>query len=230
MLDEFKKCDIQVEDVMLNNLLIQLRDCFNKQQDSFVCTCKIIYKIWSYCKGKYWLAKDNEMYNSYKILEKFGFDKKAVARYKNCYERFIYDYETDNNIPVGATAFCKVCLKPEFENFSPSKLFELLPLANNTANEYINKKLITPEMTVKQIREFIKSQKTGETNTEQVTEDNSIKEEDIPMAYNPKQKYEFAYFESKTKNQLLNMIWELQKEYINLQKKLNKEKKENDTK
>lgn len=229
MLDEFKKCDLEVEDFMLNNLLIQLRNCFYDLNNSFAYTCKTIYKIWSYCKGKYWLAKDNEMYNSYKILEKFGFDKKAVNRYKNCYERFIYDYENDNNLPVGAKAFCKVSLKPEFEKFSPSKLFELLPLASNTANEYIDKKLITPDMTVKQIREFIKSQKDGENNTQEVTEDTSIKEEDIPMAYNPKQKYEFAYFESKTKNQLLNMIWELQKEYLSLQKKLNKEKKNNDT-
>lgn len=209
MLEEFKTCDIEVEDFVLNNFLNQLRDCFDKQQNSFIDTCKTIYKIWSYCKGKYWLAKDNEMYNSYKILERFGFDKKAVNRYKNCYERFM-DFDK---------------LHPRYADFSPSKLFELLPLASNTANEYIDKKLITAEMTVKQIREFIKSQKDGENATEQVIEDTSIKEEDIPMAYNPKQKYEFSYFESKTKNQLLNMIWELQKEYLNLQNKLDKEKK-----
>lgn len=212
MLEEFKKCDIEVEDVMLNNLLIQLRDCFYKLNNSFACTCKTIYKIWSYCKGKYWLAKDNEMYNSYKILEKFGFDKKAVNRYKNCYERFVVDNQ----------------IEPLYSNFTPSKLFELLPLSRDISYEYVDKKLITPEMTVKQIREFIKSQKDGETNTAEVIEDTSVKKEDIPMAYDPKQKYEFAYFETKTKNQLLNMIWELQKEYLILQNKLNKEKKKND--
>lgn len=213
MLEEFKKCDLEFENSELSYLVSSLNINFGRYKSCFVSTCIDIYKIWSFCKGQYWLAKDHEYYNSYKILEKFGFNKKAVNRYKNCYERFIVDNQ----------------LKLEFENFSPSKLFELLPLASNTANEYIDKKLITPEMTVKQIREFIKSQKDGETSTQEVTEDISVKEEDIPMAYNPKQKYEFAYFESKTKNQLLNMIWELQKEYLSLQNKLNKEKKKNDT-
>lgn len=213
MLDEFKKCDLEFVDDELYWLVERLRDNFNASQQNFVGLCECIYNIWSYCKGKYWLAKDNEMYNSYKILEKFGFDKKAVNRYKNCYERFIVD-----NL-----------IEPLYLNFTPSKLFELLPLSRDTSYEYVSKNLITPDMTVKQIREFIKSQKNGETNTEQVTEDTSIKKEDIPMAYDPKQKYEFAYFEAKTKNQLLNMIWELQKEYLSLKNKLNKEKKKNDT-
>lgn len=213
MLDEFKKCDLKFKDKELSSLVSSLNINFGRFKCCFVDICTDIYKIWSYCKGKYWLAKDNEMYNSYKILEKFGFDKKAVNRYKNCYERFIVDSR----------------IEPLYSDFTPSKLFELLPLSRDTLYEYVSKKLITPDMTVKQIREFIKSQKDGEPNTQEVTEDTSIKEEDIPMAYDPKQKYEFAYFETKTKNQLLNMIWELQKEYLSLKNKLNKEKKKNDT-
>lgn len=212
MLDEFKNCDLEFINKELSYLVSSLNINFGRYKSCFVATCIDIYKIWSFCKGKYWLATDHEYYNSYKILEKFGFDKKAVNRYKNCYERFIVDNQ----------------IEPLYSNFTSSKLFELLPLSRETSYEYVDKKLITPDMTVKQIREFIKSQKDGENNTKEVTEDISIKEEDIPMAYNPKQKYEFAYFESKTKNQLLNMIWELQKEYLSLQKKINKEKKNND--
>lgn len=68
-------------------------------------------------------------------------------------------------------------------------------------------------MTCKQIREYIRTLKDGTDKAEKVVEDTTINEEEIPMAYNPKQEYEYSYFETKTKNQLLNIVWELQKEY-----------------
>ena len=66
-------------------------------------------------------------------------------------------------------------------------------------------------MTVKQIRDYIKSLKNG-TNEE-------INEEEIPEAYDPTKKYDFSYFETKTKSQLLNIVWELQKAYQKLKEK-----------
>ena len=36
-------------------------------------------------------------------------------------------------------------------------------------------------------------------------------ESEIPMAYNPKKHYDIEYFDSMSKKQLVNAIWELQK-------------------
>ena len=221
-MEEFIKSYLEFNDIVLNNLLIDLRTHFDDNQNNFAHICKSIYKIWSYCKKNYYKAKDNEYYNSYKMLAKFGFDKKAVSRLTQCYERFVYDYETDNKVPLGVLP--KVCLKFEFCDFSPSKLFELLSLSQETVEESVSKQLIKPTMTVKQIREYIKTLKDGSDKAEKVIEDTTINEDDIPMAYDPKQEYEYSYFETKTKNQLLNIVWELQKAYQKL--KSNKEKKQ----
>ncbi len=204
-MEEFICNEIKFEDKELSELVSSLKKCYWNTQTNFAKVCFTIYNIHSYCRNNYWKAKDNEMYNSYKLLEKFGFDKKAVGRYKNCFEKYIQGNTIDN-----------VFVKPYFINFSPSKLFELLPLSYDTLEYSIDNKLIRADMTVKQIRRYIKSLKDGTTQAEQVIEDTSIKEEEIPMAYDPKQKYEYSYFETKTKNQLLNMIWDLQREYQEL--------------
>ena len=218
MLEEFLKCNLEFEDKQLDNLVYDLSCVFNRQASCFVDICQTIYRIHKYCKGQYWKAKDDEYYNSYKLLAKFGFDKKAVSRYKNCFEKFIFQ-----RVPNCASYE----LYQEFKDFNPSKLFELLPLSKETCFNLVKNKMIKPEMTVKEIRAFVKTMKKGTDSAEQVIEDTSINEDEIPMAYDPKQKYEFKYFESMSKNQLLNMIWSLQEEYQKL--KNNKEKKQNDT-
>lgn len=209
-MEEFIKSDLEFEDDKLFWLVERLRDVFNNSQDNFSNLCEAIYNIWSYCKGNYWKAKDNEYYNSYKLLAKFGFDKKAVSRYKQCYERYVHKEQGG--------------LHSLYEDFTPSKLFELLVLSDETVKSSISNGLIKPTMTVKQIREYIKTLKDGSDKAEKVIEDTTINEEDIPMAYDPKQEYEYSYFETKTKNQLLNIVWELQKAYQKL--KSNKEKKQ----
>lgn len=209
-MEEFIKSDLDFEDNELHLLMLALQDCFEDNQINFCQTCKTIYDIWSYCKKSYFKAKNNEYYNSYKLLAKFGFDKKAVNRYKQCYERFVLQ---------GANV-----LLYDYKDFSPSKLFELLVLSSETSDELVKKQFIKPTMTVKQIREYIKTLKDGSDKAEKVIEDTTINEDDIPMAYDPKQEYEYSYFETKTKNQLLNIVWELQKAYQKL--KSSKEKKQ----
>lgn len=207
-MEEFIKSDLDFEDNELHLLMLALQDCFEDNQINFCQTCKTIYDIWSYCKKSYFKAKNNEYYNSYKLLAKFGFDKKAVNRYKQCYERFVLQ---------GANV-----LLNDYKDFSPSKLFELLVLSSETLDELVKKQFIKPTMTVKQIREYIKTVKDGSDKAEKVIEDTTINEDDIPMAYNPKQHYDFDYFENKNKAQLLNIVWDLQKEYERLKNEINK--------
>ena len=199
-MQDFTNFNIEFEDNNLTLLCNDLKNCYNDNQKNFARICVTIYNIWSYCKNNYWKAKDDDYYNSYKLLAKFGFDKKAVSRYKQCFERYIQGYDVNN-----------VSIKTYFKDFSPSKLYELLVIPYEKLEELIDKHIIYPEMTVKQIRDYIKSLKNG-ANEE-------INEEEIPEAYNPSKKYDFSYFETKTKTQLLNMIWELQKAYQKLKEK-----------
>ena len=213
-MENFVISDLDFEDERLQTLIVDLRKCFVESQNNFAKTCDTIYHIWSYCKGNYWKAKDNEYYNSYKLLEKFGFNKQAVSRYKQCYEKFIH-------VPS-----CTV--DSLYLGFSPSKLFELLPLSKETIDTAIKHKMITPDMTQKELREHVKTLKDGYVDKpEKVVEDISqeINEDEIPMAYDPTQKYDYSYFEKMSKNQLLNIVWELQKAY---QKLKNKEIKQNE--
>ena len=213
-MENFIFSDLDFEDVELSILVNSLKNCYAKQQNNFALLCRDIYKIWSYCKGKYYKAKDNEYYNSYKLLEKFGFNKQAVSRYKQCYEKYVVDNKQHFGLNFYAEKFC------------PSKLFELLQLSQDTFIELCDKKIIRPEMTVKEIRECIKALKNGSDKAEKVIEDTSVEidEDEIPMAYDPTQKYEYSYFEKMSKNQLLNIVWELQKAYQKLKDKKNKEK------
>lgn len=210
-MEEFIKSDLAFEDNELYWLVERLRENFNNSQLNFAKACECIYNIWKYCKDNYYKAKDNEYYNSYKLLAKFGFDKKAVNRYKNCYERYVYPQ------------FCS--LYPIYEDFTSSKLFELLVLSEDTAKNSIINGLVLPTMTVKQIREHIKTLKDGSDKAEKVIEkttEDETSEEKIPMAYDPTKHYDFDYFKDLSKQQLINNIWELQKEYERLKSQLPK--------
>jgi len=94
-----------------------------------------------------------------------------------------------------------------------------LVLSKETIVSVVTQGFIKPTMTVKQIRDYIKIIKSGNVSSEKVIENFEIDEEEIPPAYNPNNEYEFAYFETKTKNQLLNIVWELQKAYQKLKLK-----------
>ncbi len=208
-MEEFINSDLEFEDNELYWLVERLRDNFNDSQLNFAKTCECIYNIWKYCKGNYYKAKDNEYYNSYKLLAKFGFDKKAVNRYKNCYERYVHPQSCS--------------LYPIYEDFTSSKLFELLVLSEDTAKNSIINGLVLPTMTVKQIREHIKTLKDGTDKAEKVVEvaNNDYNEEDIPMAFNPEKEYDFEYFNRKTKNELVTICVSYQ-DYL---KKLKSKKK-----
>ena len=213
-MENFKITNIpEFEDEEITGLIRNLERSFNEVQNSFASICEGVYKIWNYFNHTYKNAKDGCYYNCYSLLAKFGFDKKAVSRYKNCYERFCL-----------TTRDC-VILSSTFIDFSPSKLFELLPLSDKTISECINKKIITPEKTVREIRQIVKLINGGEDIDKLIDKKietkttEEIDESEIPLAYDPTKKYEFDYFKSKTKNQLLNMIWELQNAYQKIKRK-----------
>lgn len=202
----------EMEDEELQSLVKQLEQSFKQSQANFALSCYSIYRVWKYCKGRYFKSKNEEYYNSYLLLAKFGFDKKAVSRYVNCFERFCFCTLDGKDIK----------LLDQYQTYSPSKLYELLPLTDDCIANCFEQKIIHSNMTVKEIRNEVKFLIHGEEAPQQADPNlntDEINEEEIPMAYDPSKEYEFEYFKSKSKNQLLNMIWELQKVYQKLKKK-----------
>lgn len=204
--------ELEIEDERLSSLLKCLETIYDDHTQNFARLCWTIYKIKNYCADLSFKVNKNRAFYGYfdsqTLLGAFGFDRNAVSRYANSFFKFCEGNTFDN-----------VCVKTDFKLFSPSKLFELLPLSSTMVFYAIDKKLIRPEMTVKEIRAYVKSFNSQEP--EKVVEEIPKNSDEIPMVYNPKQEYEFSYFENKTKNQLLNIVWQLQQEY----QKLLKEKK-----
>jgi hypothetical protein len=206
---------LEFEDDELSSLIKQLNKCFENNQKNFCETCKAVFEISDWFDKHQWYYKDKNNYwhDKYELFGKFGLDRTAVHRMSNCYKRFMVDSKAENSTR----------LTYYFKDFSPSKLFELLKLSDESVCDFVEKDLIKSTMTVKQIREFIKAFEKGENPATKVLEKSQETEteedEEIPMAYNPKQHYDFDYFENKTKAQLLNIVWELQKEYEKLKEK-----------
>lgn len=204
-MDNFCNNEVEFDNVELNSLIKDLQNCFKTQQNNFARTCFCINKICDYFDNNTISneKKSNEYYDKYKLLSKFGFGRDSVSRLVNCYREFI-----------DGTDMSHVHIKTLYAGFSPSKLFELLPLSYRTRENAIDNKFISPQMTVKEIRAYLKSLKANGGNAEKVVESHDsadFDENEIPMAYNPKKHYDIEYFDSMSKKQLVNAIWDLQK-------------------
>lgn len=98
--------------------------------------------------------------------------------------------------------------------FSVSKLIELLQLSDEMIVLYVK----NPKMTLAEIKQLVANLNYNRVDEEKKTEEQNARldEEvkDIEAAYNPRQYYDFAYFKSKTKEQLLNIVMDLQRTYV----------------
>lgn len=201
----------------------KLDKCFRKESDNFAEICFLVFQIHNlFMKNNYgiYLKKNQNMTYSFDtIMSGFGISKSESSRLLSCYEKFVTK-ETD-----------KPMILAEFYGFSKSKFFELLQVDNEQLRKDLQNKVLRFDFTIKQIRDYVKNLKTLEKQQARLNgnvkeEKEEIIEEEIPMAYNPQQHYDFDYFQEKNKAQLLNIVWELQKEYEKLKTSYNKLKKE----
>ena len=238
MLEEFKQInkivfeteycgnDYSIGVKELNAYLSKLSQCFEKDQKNFAEICYYVYKVKElfsdYSKTLYggFSSKGGSIrYTFNRIMQNLGIDETQSSRLISCYEKFVTK-DTD-----------KPLIFAEFHDFSKSKLIELIPVPDEQLKLDIHNKVLRSDMSVKTIREYVKNYKVQQKQNKRLTEskekvEETINEEDIPMAYNPQQHYDFDYFQEKNKAQLLNIVWELQKEYEKLKTSYNKLKKE----
>lgn len=210
----------------INELTVYIKKldkCFKKESDNFAEICFLVFQIHNlFMKNSYgvYLKKNQNMTYSFDtIMTGFGISKSESSRLLSCYEKFITK-EID-----------KPMILAEFYGFSKTKLFELLQVDNEQLKKDLQNKVLRFDFTIKQIRDYVKNLQTlkkqqAKLNGNDKEEKEEIVEEDIPMAYNPQQHYDFEYFQDKNKAQLLNIVWELQREYEKLKISYNKLKKE----
>lgn len=224
-MDNFRKCDIILGENKnfktigmseVQSLLDKINLCFENEQQNFCNICCYLYKLQqlfnSHDKSYYKRYFDkNGNYVFYEtIFQNIGLEEKQVNRYISIYNRFI---NRDDVVPK---------MKDEFFGYSKSKLVELLPLSDNQIQTAFKNKSITDKTTVKEIRAYIKQLKSGQPQAKKVLEEETtedIPDEEIPYAYDPNKYYDFDYFKSKNKNQLLNIVWELQRHFEKYLKK-----------
>ncbi len=203
-------------------LINQLNNCFKKDSQNFAELCflvsKLEYLFNHYTFRRIYLKSSKSEkypmgYTFDSVMRGFGLDASQVSRLLSCYKKFVTLVEE------------KPIIKAEFFAFNKSKLFELLVVDDEQLQLDIKNKVLRSDMSVLIIREYIKNYKSVKKANAKIGEEKEekivINEDEIPMAYDPKQHYDFDYFETKTKSQLLNIVWDLQK-YC---EKLKKEKK-----
>ena len=203
----------------------KLDKCFKKDSENFAEICFLVFQIHNlFIKNNYgvYLKKNQNMSYSFDtIMIGFGISKSESSRLISIFKKFCCLSDSDLD-----SAKCSII--EEFKGFSKTKLFELLQVDNEQLIKDLRNKILRFDFTIKQIRDYVKNlqalkkqQAKLNGNTEEETKEEFI-EEDIPMAYNPQQHYDFDYFQEKNKAQLLNIVWELQKEYEKLKIMYNK--------
>lgn len=180
---EIEKTSLEFDDKEINELILQLNRLHNSQQQDFANLCYTVYKIdcWFEDNPECLLkSKLNEYYNKKQLFNSLGLKKSLVTRYCQCYEKFM-TLSSD----VGTK------LKEPFVSFTSSKLFELLPLGTEKLIEFINNGQITPQMTVKEIREFLKSIEEKTEITEDVDDEEKNFEENFIILKNDTARKDF---------------------------------------
>lgn len=213
----------------LKTLISKLDKCFKKDNDNFAETCFVVYrikKLFDDYKQVCVYNRKQETYNFDIIMTGFGISKSESSRLLSCYDKYCCLSCSDLE-----TAKCSIV--DEFKGFSKSKLFELLQVDNMQMVKDLRTQVLKFDMSVATIRKYVKNlqelkkQQARLNEQQEETAEKEFNEEDIPPAYNPQQHYDFDYFESKNKAQLLNIVWELQKEYEKLKENYNKLKRRN---
>ncbi len=103
-----------------------------------------------------------------------GLSESTVKKLYLTYERFIidkFDVELSNEKTFS-------WLVPEFNDMSLTKIFELLSISYNQLNKDFEKGTISPNMTVKQLRDYVKAFKDGNALAEKVLEEHADKDEE----------------------------------------------------
>lgn len=174
--------------------LKQLKDFFNSFSDS-------IYISFNYGK----VTGLNGEYNFLKFVEEFfNISKRTAYKYLQVFDKFFNDnFSAD--------------IEDKLAMFDISKLEELVVLDNDIILNALTSGKLKYIMTLKEIRKFVLKSVGADTDT--ITEEEMFEE---PEKYIPGKHYEKQYYNSLSKGELVNYIYELQTYCENLKSKKTK--------
>ncbi len=159
---------LEFVDSKLQDKLISFEQRLLEQKNNVLYFIISLYEMkHTFCsKGSDWQIQKTKQgkgyyFNDFMRLH-FGLSQDYIYKCCNVVKRF-----TDYSERVGADILVRFL--PFLDGFSLSKLFELLVLTNKEIEEVVRKGQLKPEMTLKEIREFIKSYK-GKTKVKKEPE------------------------------------------------------------
>lgn len=208
-----KKCNIE----KLKKITSDINYCFINEQKNFCIFCYNLNELRnlfnsdeSYYNG--FETKDNRYPFERYVNDFFGLDLRYVEKCIKVYKKFMCF-----NI-VGDVADLNVRYVEWFQDFNKSKLFELLSVSNEQLKLDIQTKRLSSDMTVKQIREYVKALKGGEKEENKVLEEQTEDFEEREP-FDVKKTYSVEYYEKYSKTELITIIGLFEKEVQRLMKK-----------
>ena len=215
-----KKCNVE----KLKKITADINFCFIDEQKNFCQLCYNLNELRNlfYSDECYYHAfetKDKRYPFEAYVNEFFGLDLRYVEKCIAIYKKFMFLQV------VGDVADLNVRFVDCFQNFNKSKLFELLPVAIEQLKNDIRIGVLSSEMSARQIREYVKNLKGGKKKENVVLEDADKtldeQEAELPSAFDPQHEYDFDFYKSKTKGDLVGYCVDFQR----LVQKLLKKKK-----
>lgn len=179
---ELQYNNLEFNEEEINILVKRLNDLHKSQQSDFANLCYTVYRIdcWFADNEDVVLkSKTNDYYNKKALFKQLGFTNKQVRRYINCYQKYM---TLDD---VGSK------LLDVFQRFSESQLIELLPVEIEKLLDYISAGFIKSNMTIKEIRAFLKSKSESNSNSEETEEINIHNDDDFLVLKNDQARKDF---------------------------------------
>lgn len=193
------KCDIESLEIITN----RINNCFETKQGNFLNLCVSLYDLKKlFLSDKAWYRGfdcDIGRFTFERYVLEFGFEVRYVEKCIQCVNKFIL-------FSAGAGGYE---FDPLFKDFSGSKLFELLSVSYDQLEKDIKNKKLSSDMTFKEIRDYVKSLKGTVKKENQVLEE-LTQDVNVEIDYNPTQCYDKQYFESLSKDELIDCILKLQ--------------------
>lgn len=206
------------EDTKITNIIDETNNAFSEHEDYYIKFYYGIWKLKKYCEQKTkdddqvifeYLAEDEKgeiverkkkfSFNTM-IKTLFNIDKTQLSRGLNILKRFSNFKEDVEQLDVS--------VKPEFINYSYSKLVELLPYQDIYINKLLEDGKITSNQSVNELRKVLK--------------DKPVKIEFAPEPFDleRKEEYQLQDFRNYGRNDLIAIAYQIYQVYLRQKRQL----------
>lgn len=197
-------CEIGSLRIPIVNETIRIQNIVNQTNLNSASLCASLFNLSKMFNEVEIVTIGKDWWDFYQYCEVlFGLSKKTVQHYIQVYNKFVCSVD-------GTYTYMTM-----FENFNISKLCELCSVSMDQLERDIENHKLSSGMTQKRIREYVKSLKGTENKENQVLEE-PTQEDKVEIDYNPNKHHDRKYFESLSKEELVEIVLQLQDCYESL--------------